>query len=159
MLAASLSGTLLPLKLLYKGRTDLCHPKYLFPSDRYIDEIIILYVTTTRDEPNLPFNHKALAIFNVFKTHKSKAVNEKLKKKNRESFVFLYQQTARTSFSQWTRLGTQKSCGWIEKGNDFEEIIKSIDLRTSVIKSIMPAGCTMCLMNRHRCKISSLATL
>ena len=67
--AATSSGKFLPMKILYGGKTDRCHPKHQFPSEfdihhnpnhwaneecaiRFIEKIILPYIRTTREKRN-----------------------------------------------------------------------------------------------------------
>ena len=94
-LAGSLSGELLPLQLLYQGKTERSHPKYTFPPEfdvwhtpnhwaneettlRFITHIIILYLQGVRNRNNTP-DQGALVIFDVFKGHMGEAVQTLLK--------------------------------------------------------------------------------
>ncbi|XP_070567237.1 uncharacterized protein [Ptychodera flava] len=87
ILAVSLASQVLPPQLVYQGKTDQCHPRYTFPADwdvfhspnhwsntetmhRYVDKVIIPFVTSTRQRLGLPADQKALAIFDVFKVHR-----------------------------------------------------------------------------------------
>ena len=62
----TLTGDFLPLQIIYKGKSQRCHPKFTFPCDwnithspnhwsteatmiEYLEEIIIPYVKATRD--------------------------------------------------------------------------------------------------------------
>lgn len=97
LLGATLSGYSLPPQLIYTGKTDLCHPKVDFPDSwdithteshwsneesmvRYVENIILPYVETIRESlPIAQHNQKALAIFDVFKAHRSEKVLRILK--------------------------------------------------------------------------------
>lgn len=96
LLADTASGTLLPPQVIYQGKTPGCHAKVTFPekwnithSDshwstestivEYLDKVIILYVSCTREELDLPEDQPALAIFDVFAAHRCHSVLDKLK--------------------------------------------------------------------------------
>jgi hypothetical protein len=81
-----MSGDLLPLQLLYQGKTENCHPKVDFPEEwviwhsenhwsnestmlRFADKIVIPYVMEMRDKLDLPLKQPALAVFDVFAAH------------------------------------------------------------------------------------------
>ena len=89
-LAGSMSGELLPLQLLYQGKTTRCHPQYSYPTEfdvwhtpnhwaneettlRFITNIILPYVKAVRAKNNTP-DQGALVIFDVFKGHMCPAV-------------------------------------------------------------------------------------
>lgn len=95
-LAASMSGELLPIQLLYQGKTDRCHPKFSFPTEfdvwhtpnhwanedttiQLIKRIILPYIKAVRAKCNTP-DQAALVIFDVFKGHIGEAVHTLLEK-------------------------------------------------------------------------------
>ena len=82
--AATLSSEYLPPQFIYKGKTERCHPQVHFPkgwdiwhSDnhwsnestmkRYIEKIIVPFVTKKREVMNLEKSHPALALFDGFR--------------------------------------------------------------------------------------------
>lgn len=82
--ACALSGSFLPIQLIYQGTTRRCLPSVTFPSDwhvtcssnhwsnettmvEYIKQIIIPYVAETRVKLKLSSEYPALVIFDVFK--------------------------------------------------------------------------------------------
>lgn len=82
--SVALSGKFLPMQLIYKGKTNRCHPSYEFPSDFHIthndnhwaneetsldllNKIVIPYIVKTREELGLPMDHPWLLICDVFK--------------------------------------------------------------------------------------------
>ena len=84
VLAASAKGDYLCPQLLYKGKTPRCHPTIEFPTGwdiwhshnhwsnedtmkRYIEKIIIPYVSGKRKELGLQDDHPALAIYDGFR--------------------------------------------------------------------------------------------
>ncbi|KAK3082872.1 hypothetical protein FSP39_007612 [Pinctada imbricata] len=116
----------------------------------YIDEVIIPYVHNTRDEMNLPLRQKALAIIDVYKAHRSESVIEKLRKNN-IAVVYVpanctdklqpMDQQVNKSFKDALKLEFQtwysgQVVNGLKEGKSVDEIIKSIDLRASVIKPI-----------------------
>ena len=99
LLAATASGTLLPPQVIYQGKAPGCHAKITFPekwnithSDnhwstestmlKYLDKVIVPYVSSTRQELDLPEDQPALAIFDVFAAHRCRTVVDKLKTNN-----------------------------------------------------------------------------
>ena len=86
VLACSLTGTLLPLQLIYRGKTPKCHPNFSFPSDwnvthsenhwsnvsnmeEYIQTIIVPYFDAVRKKEGLPSTQPGLVIMDVFRAH------------------------------------------------------------------------------------------
>lgn len=168
LLACTMSGDLLPPQLIYAGKTDACHPKVNFPKDwnvthteshwstddsmiEYIEKIIIPYVENIRD--NLPVSksdQKALAIFDVFKAHRSEKLLGLLKT-NGIRVVFVppsctdklqpldqtvnkrYKDELKSQFQKW--YAQQIADKITSKGSDKVEI-SEISLKTSVIKPL-----------------------
>lgn len=98
LLAISKAGELLPPQLIYQGKTDGCHPKFVFPESfdvyhsenhwsneetmlRYIETVISPYINHVIVENDLPLAQKALCIFDVFAAHRCEAVLKLLEKK------------------------------------------------------------------------------
>ena len=94
--AGSMSGELLPLQLLYQGKTSRCHPQYSYPPGfdvwhtpnhwandettmRFIGIVILPYVKAIRAKNDTP-DQGALVIFDVFKCHTCEAVQTLLEK-------------------------------------------------------------------------------
>ena len=89
----SLAGDFLPLQVIYAGNTNGCLPKYSFPDEwhatytpnhwanentmeDYVNLIIILpYVQIKRMKLNLPADHPALVVFDVFKGQCTKSID------------------------------------------------------------------------------------
>ena len=84
VLAATLTGEYLPPQVIYKGKTERCHPKVAVPEGwdvwhseihwsneetmkRYIDKIIVPFITQKREALKLEKTHPALAIFDCFR--------------------------------------------------------------------------------------------
>ena len=84
VLAATMTGKLLPCQLVYQGKTKVCLPSVNFPGDwdvkfspnhwcneltmeHYIQNIITPYVQDTRKRLKLHAEHRALCIFDNFK--------------------------------------------------------------------------------------------
>ena len=101
VVAASMSGDLLPLQLLYTGVTDRCHPRFKFPDDwdvwhssnhwanesttlRYIDKVLKPYLHKKKQDLELPGDSKALLLWDVFRAHRTEPVLERLKLENIE---------------------------------------------------------------------------
>jgi hypothetical protein len=93
LLACTKSGKLLPPQLIYAGKTDTCHPKVTSPEKwdithtkshwsnddresmiRYVEKVLLPYVESVRDSLLITQHDQmalALAIFDVFKAHRS----------------------------------------------------------------------------------------
>ena len=99
VLAATAAGTLLPPQVIYQGKTTGCHAKVAFPDKwhvthseshwstertmlEYLENIIIPYVTSTRQALDLPKDQPAFALFDVFAVHRSHSVLDMLKSNN-----------------------------------------------------------------------------
>ena len=84
VLGGTMTGEYLPPQLIYQGKTLRCHPKVSFPqgwdiwhSDnhwsnedtmtRYIKEIVVPFLSQTREAMKLAKTHPAVAIFDCFK--------------------------------------------------------------------------------------------
>ena len=84
VLAAAMNGKLLPLQLVYQGKTKACLPTVDFPTDwdvtfspnhwcngitmdHYVRNVIVPYVQDTRKNLDLDANHGAVCIFDNFK--------------------------------------------------------------------------------------------
>lgn len=93
----SLVGDFLPIQLIYKGKTQRCHPRYKFPSHwhitqspkhwstentmlEYINEIIVPYVESWRDD--FGESKSALVIMDNFKGQITSGVNTLLESHN-----------------------------------------------------------------------------
>jgi hypothetical protein len=85
--AGTLSGALLPFQVLYEGKTERCHPSTAFPeefevwhtpnhwanaetSNRFVKNVVLPYVSATRENLGLCEEQMALVIFDSFKGHK-----------------------------------------------------------------------------------------
>ena len=103
-LAVTLSGELLPLQLLYTGKTNRCHPSYDFPSSfdiyhtpnhwanedtaiRLVEKIILSYITQVRTKAGTPHQY-ALVIIDVFKGHTGERLHSVLEE-NKIVLVFV----------------------------------------------------------------------
>ena len=97
--AGTLTGTVLPFQVLYEGKTERCHPSVTFPegfdiwhspnhwangetSIRFVKNIILPYVSTTRRSIGLSEEQMALAIFDTFKGHKGEEMETLLLRNN-----------------------------------------------------------------------------
>lgn len=98
--ACTLSGTFLPLQLIYQGTTEKSHPKGVnFPSDwhicstqnhwsnektmiEYVKQIVIPYVSEKRSELKVSSDQSALVIFDVFKGQCTEAIFKLLEENN-----------------------------------------------------------------------------
>ena len=82
-LACTLAGDLLPIQVIYTGKTERCHPTFPYPSGfdvwhspnhwaneettlRFIEKIIIPFINNVRSKLGTP-EQKALVIFDVFR--------------------------------------------------------------------------------------------
>ncbi len=100
VLAATLTGEYLPPQLIYKGKTMRCHPKVAVPdgwdvwhSDnhwstettmkRYIENVIVPFITRKRLTLQLKATQPALAIFDCFKGQTTPAILDLLQKHNK----------------------------------------------------------------------------
>ncbi|CAH1239155.1 Hypp5730 [Branchiostoma lanceolatum] len=79
LLAISLSGHLVPPQVLYQGKTDACHARFNFP-----DEWDVFHTSPTaqRERLGLANDHPGLAVFDVYKAHRTPGLLEKLKAAN-----------------------------------------------------------------------------
>ena len=94
-----MSGSFLPMQLIYKGTTNRCLPKDVgFPADFHVicttnhwcnesktiqrlEKIVFLYVGKNKKNLNLP-DQKAMLIFDVFKGHVTEKITSIIKKNN-----------------------------------------------------------------------------
>ena len=113
---------------------------------QYIEKVLILYVGDKRDELNLPLEHPALAIFDVFSTHCHETVLDALYRANIK-VVFvparctdnlqpldlkvnkIYKDLLKSMFQNWYADGMGKN---LRKDKKFEEI----DMWLSVVKPL-----------------------
>ena len=94
LLTVTKAGTLLPPQLIYSGKTSKCLPATRFPSDwdptltsnhwsneesmlRYIDNIILPYISRRREELQLP-DQKALVVMDYYAAHRTDSLKQKL---------------------------------------------------------------------------------
>ena len=99
LLSCTMSGSLLPPHLIYAGKTNKCHPNITFPAGwdihhseshwsteatmlHFIDCVLVPYVQTTRESLGLEKDHFALALFDVFASHRCESVLQALEKNN-----------------------------------------------------------------------------
>ena len=97
--AATMTGKYLPTQVIYKGKTERCHPMVKAPQGwdiwhsenhwsnqntmkRYIEKIIIPFVTQTREALALDKTQPALAIFDCFRGQTTPAILSLLEKHN-----------------------------------------------------------------------------
>ena len=95
----SLSGSFLPMQLIYDGKTERSIPRVDFPSSfslsanpkhfsnteesiKVINEVIVPYVTSKRKELKLPSNSPALLFLDVFRGQMTQQVTSLLAEKN-----------------------------------------------------------------------------
>jgi hypothetical protein len=99
LLGCSLTGDLLPLQLIYTGKTDKCHPSYAFPDDwqvthseshwstsktmeDYVRGILVPYFDRVRAMKQLPADQPALCLMDVFRAHRVDSVQQLLASNN-----------------------------------------------------------------------------
>ena len=99
ILCGTVQGELLPMQVIYKGRTKRCQPKFSFPLDwhitqspkhwsneetmlQYINHIIIPFVEKVRDRDGLDEKQAALVILDNFKGQITNAVLSLLDENN-----------------------------------------------------------------------------
>lgn len=97
--AITLCGKFLPMQLIYGGKTDRSLPRVAFPKEfslsvnpkhysnteeslKFLDEIIVPYVTNERSKLNLPANQKVLMIMDVFTGQMTEDVVTRYQKNN-----------------------------------------------------------------------------
>ena len=102
--AASLTGTFIPVQLVYQGKTSKCHPSIDFPDNwhithspnhwcnestmiSYVQLVIVPYVQETRKNLGLPDSQSALVILDEFKGQTTHAVLNLLKQNNIEYVI------------------------------------------------------------------------
>ena len=100
VLAASITGDYLPPQLIYKGKTERCHPKVTVPNGwdvwysdnhwsteetmkRYIEKIIAPIFAEKRPSLKVEPNHPGLVMFDCFKGQTTPAVLNHLEKHHR----------------------------------------------------------------------------
>ena len=96
VLANTPTGHLLPPQVVYQGVTDRCHPTFNFPkgwdithtanhwsneetTKRYITKVLDPYFTEERERLDLPPDHPALVILDVFAAHRTQVVRDLFK--------------------------------------------------------------------------------
>ncbi|KAJ8306699.1 hypothetical protein KUTeg_015740 [Tegillarca granosa] len=90
------------MQLIYGGKTDMCHPKFSFPSSfnithsenhwanaetmaEYINKIIVPYIDSVKDEKDFSIRQKSLVIFDCFR---GQITDEFLSLLNKESILY-----------------------------------------------------------------------
>ena len=93
------TGEYLPPQLIYKGKTPRCHPQVSFPekwdiwhsenhwsnettTKRYIENILLPFVSKKREELKLSKSHPALVIFDCFRGQTTDGIKKLLAKNN-----------------------------------------------------------------------------
>ena len=166
LLACTLNGDFLPPQILYQGKTEQCHPNVVFPEDwdiwhteshwsttnsmlRYVDKVITPYVAKTKDMLNRP-DAKPLLIFDVFRAHRTQEFLDRL---NELGYLYVFVPGACTDFlqpldatvnsiykkemqAQFSHWYAQRVADGEKSGRNIDDIVQSIDLRTSVIKPV-----------------------
>jgi len=104
VMCGSLTGEVLPIQMIYEGKTKRCHPTFDFPRDwlishspnhwsnentmvEYIEEIIVPYVDRKRADLNLNFDYPAVAIFDNFKGQLTERVTQVLEQNHIQSVL------------------------------------------------------------------------
>ncbi|KAJ8313477.1 LOW QUALITY PROTEIN: hypothetical protein KUTeg_008970, partial [Tegillarca granosa] len=117
-IAGTLVGDFLAMQLIYGGKTDMCHPKFSFPSSfdithsenhwanaetmaEYINKIIVPYIDSVKDEKDFSIRQKSLVIFDCFR---GQITDEFLSLLNKESILYatIPPKFVRISYNQWT---------------------------------------------------------
>ncbi len=175
LLACTLSGEFLPPQIIYQGKTTQCHPAVDFPNDwdiwhteshwsntdsmlRYVDRIITPYVEGVRESIGRP-SARPLLIFDVFRAHNTEQFRSRLEELG-YLYVYVpgactdefqpldktvnsvYKKEMQAQFSNWY---SRHVAAGVENGETVENIVKTIDLRTSSIKPVHARW----LMNVH----------
>jgi hypothetical protein len=93
LLGCSAKGELLPLQLIYQGKTEKCHPRTTFPEGfgithsenhwstiatmkDYVIHVLSPYCASVRQRLGLQQDHKALCVLDVFRAHRVQDVME-----------------------------------------------------------------------------------
>ena len=104
VMCAALTGEVLPIQLVYEGKTNRCHPAYDFPANwvishspnhwsneqtmiEYITGVIVPFVEQKRDDLELDKDHAAVAIFDHFKGQLTEKVTQLLEENNIHSVL------------------------------------------------------------------------
>ena len=104
VMCAALTGEVLPVQLVYEGKTRRCHPLSDFPGNwvishspnhwsteetmiEYITDVVVPFVEQKRDDLELNSDHAAVAIFNHFKGQLTKKVSRLLEENNLHSVL------------------------------------------------------------------------
>ncbi|CAH1248589.1 POGZ [Branchiostoma lanceolatum] len=167
LLAISLSGHQLPPQVLYQGKTDACHARFNFPDEwdvfhteshwsnsgskeRYVDTVVAPYMAAQREWLGLDKDHPGLAVFDVYKAHRTPGLLEKLKGANVKA-VFVpasctgelqpldadgcVNDALKKDLTQsFTDFYAQKVAKALEEGLPIEDV--KVDLRLSVMKPL-----------------------
>lgn len=166
--ACSLSGTFLPMQIIYQGTTPRCLPKGVkFPADwhitytanhwsneetmvEYLKRVIIPYVSESRKKLKLSDDHPALVLFDVFK---GQCTEEVLKLLQENSILYIFVPANTTDRLQPLDLSVnkpakdfmkQKFQDWYgniictQLDNGVDEIV---DLRLSIMKPLIANWC------------------
>jgi hypothetical protein len=106
LLTITASGNLLPLQLIYQGKTNQCYPNYELPDDylvdhtpshwsdrdsivRYAKNILLPYFINKRIDLDLPENQVAIVIFDVHASHRYNDELHDILKLNHIQFVYV----------------------------------------------------------------------
>ena len=154
--------------MIYAGKTDRCLPKADFPEDwnvtyteshwsnedsmiEFIDKVLVPYVQQIRESlPLTQVNQKAIAIFDVFKAHRSEKVQTHLKSKGiLPQFVpacctdklqpldlsvnHEYKEVLKSKFHDWY---AQQVTNLMDEKEVDDDVNIIVDLKTSTLKAI-----------------------
>ena len=125
VMGITMSGVVLPLQILYQGKTVACHPpkNVKFPTTwdiwhsethwaneetvlRYINKVIIPFVQHIKAHSHMAQSQPALLIMDIYKSHVTTSVLEFLKQ-NGIIHVIVYHPTVLLSYSHWTVSSTE----------------------------------------------------
>ena len=164
--AGNLIGKLLPFQMLYVGRTERCHPSTAIPEGfdiwhtpnrwangdtciRFVENIILPYISVARKDLGLGEEHMALVIFDTFKGHKEDEMESLLLENNVLSVIVPSNCTdllqpldlsvnkplkdhLRRSFQSW--YSEQVVTKQLDKGEESEDV--KVDTRLSIVKPL-----------------------
>ncbi len=165
LITVAATGDMLPPQVIYKGETPGCHAKVTFPEDwaithgeshwstevtmlEYVDNVLVPYVSTTRQKLGLADDHPALAIFDVFMSHRCDSVLKKLKENNIHqvfipagctgelqpldiSFNEEFKSLMKFNFSRWYANEVKES---LDSGTNLQDI--KVDPRATLMKHL-----------------------
>jgi hypothetical protein len=166
VLAVSATGSVLPPQVIYEGKTEDCHPKnVVFPSEWGIthteshwstEKSILLYVNSVLDpyfnkqkkKLGLPASQKSLLLWDVYASHRTKAVLDLLIEKNIQVIFIpacctgelqpldltvnsVFKRLQRDAFSNWYALDLKNK---LDAGENIADV--KMCLRLSIVKPL-----------------------